>query len=239
MIVKGLKTLNRIGMARKKSKTQDQFDWNTLELETANIPRCDHFGCDQEGTYPAPKSLQNPQDRYYFCLEHVKAYNQQWDYMAEIKKAGPGYDPHETDGDAAHNPYKSAFSKKAAHAFKSGQSRFYTRGIKDPHDILGDDGMDADEFDPSFSRHGSQNTSSPGFTPPKYFSPKTPEGRAFKTLGLKWPFTEDDLKSAYKNLAKQHHPDLNQQSSDSLEKFREIKDAYELLKNLLDAVYGR
>lgn len=229
-------------MGKPKSKTTKaqstpDFDWNTLELEKSDIPQCDHFGCDREGLYPAPKSLNRPQDRYYFCLEHIKAYNDQWDYAEEIKKAGGAFDPEKTDPHMPHNPFKSAFSRArfrrgntspspedtASGYDPSHGSTFHNQGFHDPHEILGND-------------HGFNHQ--PKFSTPKHFSPKTPEGRAFKILELDWPFVEADLKQAYKNLAKKHHPDLNQQSSESLEKFREIKEAYELLSTLLKTVYG-
>ena len=225
-------------MGKSKSKTpsnREDFDWNTLELEKSDIPKCDHYGCDREGLYPAPKSLNRPNDRYYFCLEHVKAYNDQWDYAEEIKKAGRDFDPEKTDPHMPHNPFKSAFSRARHHSHhgsaSSAQSQgeapggagYFHEGLHDPHNIL--------EDDVNFERQ-------PKFAAPKHFSPRTPEGRAFKILELDWPFTETDLKQAYKNLAKKHHPDLNQQSSESLEKFREIKEAYELLSTLLKTVYG-
>lgn len=206
-----------------KTDAKEHFDWNTLELDTSNIPKCDHFGCDREGHYPAPKSLQTPQDRYYFCLEHVKAYNDQWDYAEQLKKAGDEYDPNHTDPNAPHNPFKSGFSRRSAGGF---YAQFSQDNIDDPHDILG-------KGNDRLSLHDR-----PRFVTPKYFSPKTPEGRAFKTLELNWPFNEKDLKTAYKRLAKQHHPDLNQQASESLEKFRTIKEAFELLSQLLKTVYG-
>lgn len=42
---------------------------------------CDHRDCTEEGLYPAPKSRQNLQERYYFCLDHVREYNSQWNYF--------------------------------------------------------------------------------------------------------------------------------------------------------------
>ena len=210
----------------KKDSDLKDFDWQTLEVESANIKKCDHFGCDQEGFFPAPKSIQNPQDRYLFCLEHVKAYNAHWDYLDEVKRSGGTYDPTEDDADAPHNPFKSAFSKHAAHAFKNGTAGFQDQ-INDPHDVLGESGEYFKAAKPE-----------PKFGAPKYFSPKTKEGKAFVTLKLSWPFSEKDLKDAYKKLAKIHHPDLNQQSQKSIEKFRDVKEAYELLKALMENIYG-
>ncbi len=51
-------------------------------------------------------------------------------------------------------------------------------------------------------------------------------------LGLCDDFSVDDLTKAYRALAKKYHPDTNK-SAGALEKFREIKDAYERLKKHL------
>ena len=47
----------------------------------AQARRCQRPGCDQEGQYPAPQSRERLDSRYWFCLEHVRAYNQAWDYF--------------------------------------------------------------------------------------------------------------------------------------------------------------
>ncbi len=76
--------------------------------------RCAHPGCGREGAYPAPRSRERLRDFIWFCLEHVREYNQKWDYFAGMSAAeidahrfadftwhrptwrfgtGPGYDP--------------------------------------------------------------------------------------------------------------------------------------------------
>ncbi len=42
--------------------------------------RCDHPGCTREGEYRAPRSRDHLDDYYWFCLDHVRAYNAAWDY---------------------------------------------------------------------------------------------------------------------------------------------------------------
>lgn len=42
---------------------------------------CDHPGCEKEGEFPAPKSRAQLRDFYYFCLDHVREYNKQWDFF--------------------------------------------------------------------------------------------------------------------------------------------------------------
>src|SRR3989338_6630112 len=50
----------------------------------------------------------------------------------------------------------------------------------------------------------------------------------YKILGVSKNATKDEIKAAYKKLAKQHHPDLNK-SPDASEKFKEINEAAAVL----------
>ncbi len=56
----------------------------------------------------------------------------------------------------------------------------------------------------------------------------------YETLGVDRSVTDDDLKKAYRKLARQHHPDLHigdQQKKTAEEKFKEINEAYETLSD--------
>ena len=46
------------------------------------LPPCDHPECGCEGAYRAPKSRDDPHSHYWFCLDHVRAYNAAWDFFA-------------------------------------------------------------------------------------------------------------------------------------------------------------
>lgn len=43
-------------------------------------PPCDAPGCEAVGEFRAPRDRSRLRDYYHFCLEHVRAYNQAWDY---------------------------------------------------------------------------------------------------------------------------------------------------------------
>jgi molecular chaperone DnaJ len=53
----------------------------------------------------------------------------------------------------------------------------------------------------------------------------------YETLGVTRSATETDLKSAFRRLAKEHHPDKNPDDKAAEQKFKEINEAYEVLKD--------
>ncbi len=53
----------------------------------------------------------------------------------------------------------------------------------------------------------------------------------YEILGISKTATEAEIKSAYRNLAKKYHPDLNPDNPEAELKFKEINEAYEVLMN--------
>lgn len=59
-----------------------------------------------------------------------------------------------------------------------------------------------------------------------------PEKRDYyEVLGLAKGSSDDDIKKAYRTLAKQYHPDLNPNNKEAETKFKEIGEAYEILSD--------
>ena len=56
------------------------------------------------------------------------------------------------------------------------------------------------------------------------------EMRALDVLGLTSDAEHKDVRTAYRRLAKEHHPDLKQGDKDAEQRFREIQAAYDVLK---------
>lgn len=53
----------------------------------------------------------------------------------------------------------------------------------------------------------------------------------YEALGVKRGATEDDVRKAYRRLARENHPDANPGDPAAEERFKEIQQAYEVLSN--------
>lgn len=53
----------------------------------------------------------------------------------------------------------------------------------------------------------------------------------YEVLGVSRTATDDELKKAYRKLAKQYHPDMNPDNKEAEAKFKEINEAYEVLSD--------
>jgi DnaJ-class molecular chaperone len=53
----------------------------------------------------------------------------------------------------------------------------------------------------------------------------------YAVLGVPRTATEKEIRSAYRKLARQHHPDLNPNDKESEERFKQVAEAYEVLSD--------
>lgn len=196
------------------TRANDFLDWRlrfgrrTFESSEARTPvrGCDHPGCQLQGEYRAPQGRDRLNTYYWFCLTHVRAYNAGWDYYAGMSTQQI---EHEVRRD-------TTWQRPTWKLGENGGSRHSAYKLHDAFGILDEDDC---------ARPGGAKTH-----PRRSFH----EADAMGTLGLDDPFTLGDLKTRYKELVKQFHPDANGGDRDAEEKFKLINSAYTLLLSTFD-----
>ena len=53
----------------------------------------------------------------------------------------------------------------------------------------------------------------------------------YKTLGVTKSATEDEIRKAYRKLARANHPDAKPNDAGAAERFKKIQDAYDVLND--------
>ena len=194
-------------------KTVNDFlDWRlrfgsrTFESSASQTPvrACDHPGCGQSGEYRAPQARDRLDSYYWFCLDHVRAYNAQWDYYA-------GMSSQQIESELRRD---TTWQRPT---WKLGVNGGKAAGYK-LHDAFG------------IMDEGETEQGPAACHPRRSFH----EADAMRTLGVADPLTLGDLKTRYKELVKQFHPDANGGDRGAEEKFKIINSAYTLLLATFD-----
>lgn len=165
---------------------------------------CDSPGCGCIGEYRAPKSRNTLNEYWWYCLEHVRAYNAQWDFY---KGMTAGQIEAETRMD-------TGWQRPTWPLGSIGKQTFDETNLRDPLNLLANGRM----------RRGAER---PANRPPQDL--RDP----MQTLGLDWPVSIDALKTRYKELAKRHHPDANGGDRASEERLKSINLAYAAVRHYL------
>ena len=162
--------------------------------------------CGDAGEYRAPKSRDHLTEYWWFCLEHVRAYNGSWDFYK-------GMTPAEVENQLRAD---TAWQRPSWPLGRLGSSAWDDEVLRDPLRILATAGVDR------------ANRQHPDRVPSELREP-------LNTLGLTWPVTLEAVKLRYKELAKRHHPDANGGSRDAEERLKNINLAYAALRSRLVA----
>src|SRR4051812_16544912 len=84
-------------------------------INPQSAPPCYTEGCAEAGTYKAPKSREKLDEYHWFCLNHIRERNKQWDYFS-----GMGAEEIEefiSDSVTGHRPTWSRESRVREHYF--------------------------------------------------------------------------------------------------------------------------
>ncbi len=198
----------------KKKKTRSYFDPPPAQ----NGRFCDHPGCGGHGEFKAPKARNRLNDYFWFCLDHVREYNLQWDYYKGLKDIEiESMRRRDTVWDRPSWPFGSkAQYKKFRASFDRKWAEFSQNfGIF--------------EEDNQNSSYSSSTSTSPGTMDYQTV-------RALNTLGLTPPMDFESIKRHYKGLVKKFHPDLHGGDKDAEERFKSINEAFQTVKRAFDSI---
>lgn len=171
---------------------------------------CEHPGCEEPGKYRAPRHPDNLEEFRWFCLPHVRQFNQKWNFFQnhseeELEK--------QFAADKVWDRPTKPFNKGDG---SSPEARAWARmGIADPHELLGDNA-----------------TQNPGRGDGLGMGRKlpAPERKALDILEAREDWTKQELRKQYKRLIKELHPDLNGGDRTQEDRLQQVVWAWDQIK---------
>ena len=179
---------------------------------------CDAPGCKEEGQYPAPKSRRRVNERYHFCLEHVREYNKAWNYFEGMT---PGAVERDRLAAMTWDRPTWRFGEQGRNRASERANAFAGNGFKDSFGFFEEEERDEEEIRKRDTRRLLRSL------PPEY-------RQAFETLEIQPPVTPEELKSHYKDLVRKLHPDLNQDDPTAEERMKAVNAAYSLVRDIIE-----
>ena len=157
---------------------------------------CEWPECNNRGPHRAPKGRANDKEYWHFCLNHVREYNQSYNFFQGMNADAVAR--YQKDALTGHRP-----------TWKMGANGTKGKGKTGEVDLEGA----ADPFS-MFSELNGRGKWRPG--PGANAEPKAEtrkifnaERKALQVMGLGPDATLETVKAKYKLLVKQHHPDAN------------------------------
>lgn len=179
------------------------------------VRKCGAPGCTEPGEFRAPKGPRELTEYYWFCLDHVRAYNAAWNYYADMS---------EDEVEAAIRadvtwqrptwPLGSWMSRRK----NGGHYRF-----KDGFGFFNGQDWSSDQKNERRSKDGPEAAR------------HAEEDKALAVMNLTRPVDAEAIKNRYKELVKLHHPDANGGDKEAEERLKVINLAYATLLNKVSA----
>ena len=172
------------------------------EPDDQEPPRgCDHPGCDGDGIHRAPRDRDALTSYYWFCLEHVRRYNLEWNFFGDMEQRE--IEDYLHADFTWHRP-----TWPLGGGLRAGRmSR--DNAINDPYGVFGDEADGLGDDIPQRSPAG--------------------EREALAVLNLSPHVTADEIRARYKELVKRLHPDVNGGDRKAEDQLKTVIEAYRLL----------
>jgi hypothetical protein len=185
------------------------------------VVACEWPDCKEKGAHRAPKGRENSREYWNFCLNHVREYNQSYNFFSGMNADAVAR--YQKDALTGHRPTW----KMGANGSKGkgkGASAADFDGAADPFSM--------------FSELNGRGRWRPG--PEAEAKAETrkvfnAERKALQVMGLGPEATLEQVKIKYKALVKQHHPDANGGDRSTEDRLIEIIKAYNYLKTVVRA----
>ena len=162
---------------------------------------CDYKNCKKIAKHKAPIEKDNSKKFRWLCLDHIKEFNQRWDYFK-------GMSDHEI-----YNFLKSDMTwHKPTQSFNSPDNFFnilWKNTLNEGKNILN-------------SEYGKKIKTKINFS--------NKDREAFKIIGLEVGGKWDIIQNQFKKLVKKYHPDMNAGNKKFEEKLKIVTLAYTQLK---------
>ena len=177
------------------------------------LPACQWPKCGAPATHRAPKGRLRAGEYWRFCLEHVREYNNSYNFFAGMSEDAVA--KYQKDAITGHRP-----------TWKMGS----LGGQRGPAGSRRADGWAAED---PFGLFGEATAGGNGHARPTAEGRKilNAQRRALDVLGLEANAKRTDIKARFKVLVKRHHPDANGGDRGSEDQLRDIISAYNYLKS--------
>ena len=170
-------------------------------------PACQWSGCKEKATHRAPKGRDNEKAYWSFCLEHVRKYNQSYNFFKGMNDAAVM--AYQKDALTGHRPtWKMGTGKRNVRPDLGGTGA-------DPFSLFGE-GLRAEQHARAEAARPIRNA----------------ERKALDTLGLDVGATPHQVKMRFKELVKRHHPDANGGDRSSENRLIDVIQSYNYLKSI-------
>jgi curved DNA-binding protein CbpA len=177
---------------------------------------CDWPECQESATHRAPKGRLREGEYWRFCLQHVREYNQSYNFFAGM--SDDAVSRYQKEAITGHRPtWRMGVNGRNANG--GGGFDSDGRGASDPFGVFRELGMGPGR--PEGERAA-----------PERRMVRNAERKALDALGLETDASANDIKAKFKVLVKRHHPDANGGDRSCEDRLREIIQAYNYLKSV-------
>jgi curved DNA-binding protein CbpA len=181
----------------------------------AELPGCEWPRCGAPATHRAPKGRLRAAEYWRFCLDHVREYNNSYNFFQGMSDdAIAKYQKEDLTG---HRPTW----KMGSIGGRRSEAKRSSPGFRGS-------GWAADDPFELFERVSRGGQARPSAEGRKVLNAQR---RALDVLGLEADAKRADIKARFKVLVKRHHPDANGGDRTSEDRLREIIQAYNYLKS--------